>query len=92
MQGSVTGVVGRDLHRQVLALLTQGPGSYSGKFGEALEKISAIGDSLKNGQTVNWTNTKAILDAAKTALLPLLDETRVYCGLLATKTPNVIEV
>lgn len=33
MQGSMTGAIGRDLHRQVMALLTQGPGSFSGKFG-----------------------------------------------------------
>jgi hypothetical protein len=66
MQGSQTGAIARDLHRQVLALLTRGPGSFSGKFGEALEKISAVGDSLKNGQTVNWAYTKGVLDAAKT--------------------------
>jgi hypothetical protein len=41
MQGSVTGAIGRDLHRQVMALLTQGAGSFSGKFGEALDSLKA---------------------------------------------------
>ena len=38
MQGSQSGVISGDLYRQVMALLTQGPGSFSGKFGEALEE------------------------------------------------------
>jgi hypothetical protein len=63
MQGSVTGAIGRDLHRQVMALLTQGPGSFSGKFGEAVKLISNQGDSLSKGQSINWATAKGVLDA-----------------------------
>jgi hypothetical protein len=58
MQGSVTGAIGRDLHRQVMALLTQGPGSFSGKFGEAL-------DSLKASALAEMTVSSDILKYSK---------------------------
>jgi hypothetical protein len=55
MQGSVTGAIGRDLHRQVMALLTQGPGSFSGKFGEALEKVQEKANQIKGGDNSQET-------------------------------------
>ncbi|CAN1537858.1 hypothetical protein MCERE19_01624 [Spirosomataceae bacterium] len=46
MQGSQSGVISGDLFRQVMALLTQGPGSFSGKFGEALDAAKKLADEL----------------------------------------------
>jgi hypothetical protein len=68
MQGSVTGAIGRDLHRQVMALLTQGAGSFSGKFGEALEnlKIKATELKTKSGITqTDWTTLNSYIVASK---------------------------
>jgi hypothetical protein len=53
MQGSVTGAIGRDLHRQVMALLTQGPGQWSGKLGDSFDAFEKI--ILEIEQTENPT-------------------------------------
>ncbi|MFD1817115.1 hypothetical protein, partial [Pseudarcicella hirudinis] len=45
-QGSNGTVVTNDLDRQITALLSSGPGSYSGKFGEALEAMKAKAQEL----------------------------------------------
>ncbi|MFC0184938.1 hypothetical protein ACFFJX_21515 [Pseudarcicella hirudinis] len=45
-QGSNGTVVTNDLERQITALLSSGPGSYSGKFGEALEAMKAKAQEL----------------------------------------------
>ncbi|MFD1818793.1 hypothetical protein, partial [Pseudarcicella hirudinis] len=52
-QGSNGTVVTNDLERQITSLLSSGPGSYSGKFGEALEAMKAkaqeLLDKIANG-------------------------------------------
>jgi hypothetical protein len=50
MQGSVTGAIGRDLHRQVMALLTQGPGQWSGKLGDSFEAFVEIIEEIENAE------------------------------------------
>ncbi|MFD1817211.1 hypothetical protein, partial [Pseudarcicella hirudinis] len=45
-QGSNGTVVTNDLERQITSLLSSGPGSYSGKFGEALEAMKAKAQEL----------------------------------------------
>ncbi|MFD1816743.1 glycoside hydrolase family 19 protein, partial [Pseudarcicella hirudinis] len=45
-QGSNGTVVTNDLERQITALLSSGPGSYSGKFGEALEAMKTKAQEL----------------------------------------------
>ncbi len=78
MQGSQSGVISGDLYRQVMALLTQGPGSFSGKFGEAVKLISQQGDSLQRGQTINWALAKGALEASKDGFEKWRTETQNY--------------
>ncbi|CAN1537937.1 hypothetical protein MCERE19_01627 [Spirosomataceae bacterium] len=71
MQGSQSGVISGDLFRQVMALLTQGPGAWSGKLGDsfdAFEKIiaeieqteSPTPDQFKKFQNIGKIVVKAL--------------------------------
>jgi hypothetical protein len=42
MQGSQSGVISGDLHRQLIALLTQGPGAWSGKLSDSFDAFEKI--------------------------------------------------
>jgi hypothetical protein len=69
VQGSDGTVLQDDLKRQLLALLNQGPGSFTGKFGEALEQMDKLITDIQSGaitpDAATWKKLEGMTKAAE---------------------------
>jgi hypothetical protein len=79
MQGSQSGVISGDLHRQVIALLTQGPGAWSGKLSDSFDAFVKIIAEIEQTETptveqlAKFQNIGKIVVKAIDEWTPLLD-------------------
>jgi len=64
-QGSDGTVLNDDLKQQIMDLLTQDPGSFSGKLKEALAELKKVVADINAGKTIDPAYAKSVIEAAQ---------------------------